>query len=105
MIDEVPYGYATGKFRRITSVVGMIVRDDYIIENSDIRLLQNRRDPVGVPRDSRRVRFSRSRRSLIPRESRVHQHRLSGRRYEERSLAAFSVAEMNIQWLLRRLLR
>src|SRR5258706_6726372 len=104
MIDEVPYGYSTGKFGRIAGMVGVVVRNNDIIEDCDIRLLQNSRDPVSVARDSRRVRLRRSRRALIPWESRIHQHRLSGTRYEERGLAAFGIDEINIQRFLRRLL-
>ena len=92
-----------GEFRRVAGVIPVKVRDHHVVEHVHIRQLQHRHDAVRVARDARSVRF-RGQRALIARKSRVHQHRLSRGRNEQRGLPAFRVQEINIQRLFLRLL-
>src|ERR1019366_2776962 len=78
-------------------------RDHHVVEDIHIRQFQDRHDSVRVTRDAGGVRFSRQR-ALIAGKSRVHQHRLSRGRNEQRGLAALGVQEINIQRLFLRLL-
>ena len=106
MIDKMANGNAMREFRRVPDVVSVKVRDHHVIEDAHIRRLQHRHDAVRVARDAWSVRL-RGRHALIARKSRVHQHRLSRGRNEQRGLPAFRVQEINIQrlFLCRLLLR
>jgi len=52
-----PNGDSIGELGRVTRMIAVIVRDDHVVEHGDIRLLQNRRDPVRIARDPRRTRL------------------------------------------------
>src|SRR5712692_8936420 len=87
-------------------MVAVVVRDDHIIEDGDIRLLQYGADAVSVPRwpgSARRghsASAGRGRHALIPREPRIHQHGLPRMRQKQRGLAALGINEINVQSFL-----
>ena len=72
--------------RHAADMIGVVMRDDEVVDARDACLLRRRRDAVGVT-------------AAESREAGVDEHRLAGRRHEQRGLSPFDVDEIDAQGL------